>query len=353
VEWWYFNGHLKDKKGNGYAFMKCLFRVDPKKVKIPFLEHNNLPELYFYHSILCDLKKKKTDSVVYPIVNLSKDSFPKEGFYANYSIPLLSGPEHRMEKLGQDKYHIKNEFVDLSMVSKTPPLLECETGFVKMKTKDFKKTTYYYSLPHLETSGKIFIDGKWIDVKGKSWMDHQWSNEKFDFDRWDWFSAQLDDNTDLMCVSYGKGDKSIFASIMHPDHTSISTSKVSIIPKKKKWKSPDTGAEYPLEWDISMPSEKIKLKAKAMLESSEVIFGIINYWEGPIEFSGTVKGKKVKGKGFMELVGYPMHKSKVKFLENEMIKTSGDYLKLIKAHAPEIKKSILESIRKKKTDYMF
>jgi len=37
VEWWYFNGHLKDALGNGYSFMDCLFRVDVKKVKIPFL----------------------------------------------------------------------------------------------------------------------------------------------------------------------------------------------------------------------------------------------------------------------------------------------------------------------------
>ena len=37
IEWWYFNGHLKDKKGNEYAFMNCLFKADVKKVKIPFL----------------------------------------------------------------------------------------------------------------------------------------------------------------------------------------------------------------------------------------------------------------------------------------------------------------------------
>ena len=38
IEWWYFNGNLKDKKGNEYAFMDCLFKADINRVKIPFLK---------------------------------------------------------------------------------------------------------------------------------------------------------------------------------------------------------------------------------------------------------------------------------------------------------------------------
>ena len=29
-----------------------------------------------------------------------------------------------------------------------------------------------------------------------------------------------------------------------------------------------------------------------------------SYWEGSVKVSGTVKGKPVKGKGYVELVGY-------------------------------------------------
>ena len=39
-----------------------------------------------------------------------------------------------------------------------------------------------------------------------------------------------------------------------------------------------------------------------------MIFGSINYWEGPMKIKGLVNGKKANGKGFMELVGYPMTK---------------------------------------------
>ena len=36
-----------------------------------------------------------------------------------------------------------------------------------------------------------------------------------------------------------------------------------------------------------------------------MIFGAINYWEGPMKVEAFINGKKVQGKGFMELVGYP------------------------------------------------
>lgn len=47
IEWWYFNGHLKDKIGNEYSFMNCLFKIDVKKVKIPFLSKIPLKTSFF------------------------------------------------------------------------------------------------------------------------------------------------------------------------------------------------------------------------------------------------------------------------------------------------------------------
>ena len=64
IEWWYFNGHLADKKGNRYSFMDCLFRADVKKVKIPYLKGftNRLktPKFAaFAHTVIADLGRKK------------------------------------------------------------------------------------------------------------------------------------------------------------------------------------------------------------------------------------------------------------------------------------------------------
>ena len=59
IEWWYFNGHLRDTKGNRYSFMDCLFKIDVKKVNIPFLNKMPFKTLYFSHSLLSDIEAKK------------------------------------------------------------------------------------------------------------------------------------------------------------------------------------------------------------------------------------------------------------------------------------------------------
>ena len=49
-----------------------------------------------------------------------------------------------------------------------------------------------------------------------------------------------------------------------------------------------------------------------------MVFGSINYWEGPTKVSGLFKGRKVKGQGFMELVGYPSEYSNATMIANEI-----------------------------------
>jgi len=79
IEWWYFNGHLRDRdnNNNNYAFMNCLFRVDVKRVKIPFLSKIPLKTVYFSHSLLSDIKNKDFYSEINPISIVSRDSFSK------------------------------------------------------------------------------------------------------------------------------------------------------------------------------------------------------------------------------------------------------------------------------------
>ena len=80
-------------------------------------------------------------------------------------------------------------------------MLEGGKGFITVRGRE----SYYYSLTDLVTSGTVRVDGKWIPVKGRSWMDHQWADVAYTKDRWTWFSIQLNDGTDIMCVEYSDG----------------------------------------------------------------------------------------------------------------------------------------------------
>jgi len=297
IEWWYFNGNLKDKKGNQYSYMHCFFKADTKKAELPFYR---LPSKYSYfsHSIISDIKHKKFYSNIRPLIFVSKESLSKDPLKINYFYPSLEGGQDcAIKKINLNTYTIKTGKLDLTLTSKKETFPVNKTGFLDIKSR----STYYYSLTNIITKGKIKVNNKWISVEGKSWMDHQWANAKYVKDNWTWFSIQLDNKTEVICFEYKykKISKQVLG-ICYPNGKQEHLSKFQLTPKNKPWKSKETDVKYPLNWEIKVPG-KLKLDISPMLKKQEMLFIDINYWEGPIKISGKFKNKKVKGLGFMEL----------------------------------------------------
>ena len=314
IEWWYFNGRLKDAAGNEYAFMDCLFRANANKVKIPYLKDifgrsSSGRYVFFAHSTLVDIANKKASKDVQNISIASRDSFTRPLFYANYIDPVAATRgfiTHEIAETAPGTFHVKTETIDLVMKSKKTPMLEGGKGFITVRARE----SFYYSLTDLETTGAVRVDGAWISVSGRSWMDHQWADVAYANDQWTWFSLQLDDGTDIMCVKYSDERGSDYViDVLDARGRGAHASDAKFSPGAEKWKSKTTKAEYPLTWNISIAEKDIFLKTSALIPDGEMIFGAINYWEGPIAVTGTVGGKRVKGVGFMELAGYPSNYS--------------------------------------------
>ncbi len=332
IEWWYFNGHLIDSKRKQYSFMNCLFKADVKKVNIPFLSNAPFKTIYFSHSLLSDISAKKFYPKLDYVSLISKDSFSKPLLFVNYINPLFfKGYLNKViEKTSKNKYRVKSDYFDLDMVSMKKPLLESGTGYVDLKSQG----SYYYSLTNLKTKGIIRINNKEIKVKGKSWMDHQWANTKFDTKtKWTWFSIQLNNSIELVCFEFDDGkNKTYLTTISYKNNKQESAKDVFLTPTNIVWQSPITKARYPLSWEISIPSKKIYLTVKPLIKEQEMLFGTINYWEGALTVKGMVNNKKVKGKGFLELVGYPMAISNFKFYKKAIEET------ITKSIWPNVKK---------------
>ena len=346
VEWWYFNGHLKDKRGDEYSYMDCLFKVDVKKVKIPFLSKIPLKTSYFSHSLVSDLKNKNFQHRMTPFSVVSDDSFSKSLLHINYINPEIKNGYTNcvIEKTDELKYRLKNEAIDFILTPVKKPLLEGGKGFCDLNSK----ATYYYSLTNLKTEGRIKIKNKWVDVSGKSWMDHQWADVSYSKDRWDWFSVQLDNDTEMVCFMYDDGQKKTYlASISYPDNTQEHYDNIKIIPLKGYWTSLKSKACYPLLWEIKIPAKNIHLLLSAKIENQEMLFGSINYWEGPLTVSGLFEDKKVNGVGFMELVGYPSQYNNAKYIRDEIGKTASRVISSMKNKAMflvgSVKNSFTES----------
>jgi len=321
IEWWYFNGHLKDEENNNYAFMDCLFKAKTKEVKIPFI--SNIPKkiIYFSHSILTDLKNQKFKNIISPISIISKDSWTKPMLFINYTNQLVINGyiNSVIEQKSSNQYRIKSENFDLNFTSIKSPLLVGGPGFVKVGKN---KSSYYYSLTNLETKGVIKIDNKWKKVTGKSWMDHQWADVKYTKETWNWFSIQLNNNTEIVCFEYNQGGvKTLLASVCLPDNKQIHFKDIKITPLEENWKSKKTKLKYQLSWKIEIPKIKAELEVKPLIKNQEMIFGGINYWEGPLKVTGNFNGQEVAGQGFLELLNKPSKLIDLNFIRREAMAT--------------------------------
>jgi len=297
IEWWYFNGILKDEKNRTYSFMNTLFNAKTSKVDIKIYNHTAPKRVYFSHSILTDISKKRKYHEVIPIVFVDKNSFKEKDLNISYSSPMYR--TYVIKKLDNNIYRIKNSHIDLILKARKKPLL-VDDGFLKLP----KKTTYYYSITNFDAQGYIYERGKAIHVEGKAWHDHQWSNYGNSDDEWEWFSIQLDDDREILCFNYrNKNSKKVITKGYFVDDKNKKIKDIVISPTKHYWKSKQTDSKYCTKYFISSKKMNLFLECNAINKNQEIIFGEISYWEGPISVKGTIDNKKVKGNGFMELVG--------------------------------------------------
>ena len=80
-----------------------------------------------------------------------------------------------------------------------------------------------------------------------------------------------------------------------------------IVKPLAEWKSKRSGITYPSGWELELPSFRIKLKLSPDLRDQELydLRSIsASYWEGSVSIEGDIGGDLVKGKGYVELVGY-------------------------------------------------
>jgi predicted secreted hydrolase len=315
TEWWYYTGNLQSADGRRFGFELTFFRQgldrDPAR-------HNawDARDLYFAHLALSDLNAGR--------------------FYhterTNRSGPGLAGADEatgriwngnwqiRWKDADQELHAISEQFeLRFELHSEKPPVIQGENG-VSQKAEGAGHASHYISLTRLATKGSIILDGTSFAVSGLSWMDHEFFTEQLTANQsgWDWISIQLDDRTELMLFDIRRNDGTIdpFSAGTYIDAQGKSTHlrKEDFLfnPLGDVWKSPATGAEYPVRWKISIPKLALTLEATTSLRSQELAGGsefAPTYWEGAIGLVGTRAASEISGRGYLEMTGYahPLH----------------------------------------------
>lgn len=310
LEWWYFTGHLEDKKQKkklGYEF--CFFKFHPQPIRfgpIPFSILRRKPFLVS-HFAITDKNNKTFKSL--------QDSgiFHKEEINYDKLDLKLNHSSMRLEKKKNFHLQTKNKLAEMELSLKPLKKLvkHFDHGFSVM-IPNTEHRTYYLTFPRLRTSGKIKLGKKKYSVSGLSWFDHQKMtvSHKSPLQGWDWFGVMLDDGTEVMVyVLRTKKDKKYLGGTYIDKNSKIK----NLLPKDLRvkrvssWKSPNTGNIYPSGWRLEVPKLKLSLIIKSSVRDQEIYkfrSAPVSYWEGACEVEGKRNGKKISGQGYVELVGY-------------------------------------------------
>jgi len=73
------------------------------------------------------------------------------------------------------------------------------------------------------------------------------------------------------------------------------------------WKSPHSGAEYPVAWEVVVPSLGLRLSEQPVLEDQELFTANSVspiYWEGAVIYKGQMRERPMQGAGYLEMTGY-------------------------------------------------
>ena len=310
TEWWYFTGNLSDDQRRRFGYELTFFRhgIRPLAERDPKASRFIVGDLKFAHFAVTDDAGRK----FYFDEKTGRGAFGEAGFdegqrlawIENWNVLLTGENEFDLQAattFGALRLHLR---------AAKPPVIHGENG-VSTKAAGGASASHYYSLPRLEATGELTLNGKTHAVRGQSWFDHEWSSSQLGKGEvgWDWICLQWDDGAELMLyrmrLDNGGVEASSSGTWIAADGTTthLRAADFQMTPAAF-WKNAEAGTQYPVEWRVVLPGQDTEFTIKPLLNDQELKLGAITYWEGAIEASGIRNGLSIHGRGYLELTGY-------------------------------------------------
>ncbi|GIW06688.1 MAG: carotenoid 1,2-hydratase [Dehalococcoidia bacterium] len=302
MEWWYYTGHLDLDDGREIGFELVIFQV----------LRATLPPFYLAHFAISDIDRgefryaERSEARPDRAPLLTEETrLASPGIRLNVGDWTIEG----LDGVDRLRAALPDYAIDLTLTATKPPALHKGSGLIEYGQAGY---SYYYSRTRMSVTGVLLDRGFERRVTGEAWMDHQWG----DFiallgGGWDWFSLQLADGTDYMI--YEIRDQKTgqpfdrFATRIDPDGTAVDLpSDGFTLDVTARWTSPKTGATYPAGWEITIPSDGVRLVITPKLADQELVTAGtgVSYWEGAVAVTGERQGAPLRGRGYAELTGY-------------------------------------------------
>ncbi len=308
-EWWYYTGNLQTAAGRHFGYQLTFFRralAPPQDVSARESAWAS-EQIYFAHFTVTDVERgafQAFERFSRAAAGLAgAEPTPYHVWLESWSVTEV-GPDQYRLMAAEDGLEL-----DLLLTDTKGPVLQGENGY-SQKGPAAGSASYYYSLTNLASRGRVTIQDQSFEVQGKSWMDHEFSTSALSEEQvgWDWFSVQLDDETELMLFQIRQADGTVdpFSSGTLIDregglqHLSREDFSIEVL---DDWVSPRSGAVYPAGWIVRIPTANLELEISPLLADQELDVSFV-YWEGAVSVAGTRSGTPVQGFGYTELTGY-------------------------------------------------
>jgi len=327
TEWWYYTGNLDAADGRRFGFQFTIFRraLTPEEAAAnaaggatgqdesnPALPAGGVSDwrsnqVYLAHFTISDIDAGQ----FYPAERFSRGAAGLAGATAapyrvwleDWSVEEVAPGQVRLRAQTADAA------LDLTLTQTLPPVLHGDGG-LSQKGPEPGNASYYYSIVQQRAAGTVRAGGETFDVTGLAWKDHEWSTSALSAGAigWDWISLQLDNGGALMLFEIRRADGTREAlsagSYITPDgavqHLALGDWTLEVT---GTWTSPTSGGEYPAGWRISVPSVGLELEGRPQMPNQELNVST-TYWEGAVEFNGTLGGAPLSAEGYIELTGY-------------------------------------------------
>lgn len=310
TEWWYYTGNLVGTDGRRFGYQLTFFRraILPPVERVERESNWASEQIYLAHFAISDVQSNRFHFD-------EKVSRGAVGLAGAQGEPLFQVwlEDWRVEQLDAERYRMTaratNFALSLELIDRKGVILQGQDGYSR-KGEQPGNASYYISLTRLESWGQIELDGETFSVTGWSWMDHEFSTSALGENQvgWDWFSLQLDNETEIMLFTLRNEDGGIdsfsSATVIDPrgklETFAQNEFSVQVL---ERWRSPHNQADYPARWKIEIPSRQIELQVQPLMADQELRVSFI-YWEGAVKANGMFGAILVEGYGYIELTGY-------------------------------------------------
>ena len=334
TEWWYYTGNLFTEEGRQFGYQFTIFRNQLSPSDADFARINqeepvlmnpeeegardsewSTNQLYLAHFAISDVSKKdhvfdeRYSRGTAGLAGASVD--PYRIWLEDWEITRVKDSKASDKRF---QMRIKAEMsngtaLDIVLNPQKPLLLQGEEGYDKKGGED-GNASYYISFTRMQTEGLLKKDGESLAVSGLSWMDHEWSTSALDSGQtgWDWFSIQLSNGYELMYYQIRNVDPDLApqttGSLVTPNGQKRDLDQGEVrLEVLEYWASPHTGARYPVQWTLAIPSEELEMDVTTVFDDQEMTVSV-QYYEGALQVSGKFRDEAIDGNGYIEMTGY-------------------------------------------------